>query len=260
MDAHVDIGGSEVLDLKGALLVYRGRNRGFVTWHEVRREDGESAPYLGEAQELTTEFVRQLAQGLGTKLPTEVFPDGVLARTAETIVWWTPCTIRPMFFAAHDAGAYKLNGKRLPQPPLVWKVSGRDLWVRALSENHRPTTVTQLMVAPYWNVDGETAWTCQGSMRSPDEFGVNSIPLVSAGAKIPIVPVENSPAPVASGVYRTMRQEVRRRSVTGERRARNRRTETPGSQHPGNQQTDRIRPEDGAEVSACARRSSGVWT
>ena len=33
----------------------------------------------------------------------------------------------------------------------------------------------KLMVAPYWNVDGESGWTCQGSMRSPDEFGVLSI-------------------------------------------------------------------------------------
>lgn len=177
MNAHVDIGGSEVLALKGALLVYQGRSRGFVTWHEARHGDEQCAPYLGEAQELTTEFVHQLAQGLGTRIPTEVFPESVVARTAETIVWWTPSTIRPMFFAAHDAEAYKLNAKRLPQPPLVWKVSGRDLWVRALPENHRPTTGTQLMNAPYWNVDGETGWTCQGSMRSPDEFSVNSVPL-----------------------------------------------------------------------------------
>lgn len=54
MDAYVDIGGSEALALKGALLVYQGRNRVFVTWHEVRYDDGERAPYLGEAQELTT--------------------------------------------------------------------------------------------------------------------------------------------------------------------------------------------------------------
>jgi PRTRC genetic system protein B len=178
MNAHVDIGGSEVLALKGALLVYQGRGRGFVTWHEARRNDEEdSAPYLGEAQQFTTEFLRELAQGLGARIPTEVFPESVVARTAETIVWWTPSTVRPMFFAAHDVEAYELNAKRLPQPPLVWKVSGSNLWVRALPENHRPTAETQLMIAPYWNVDGETGWTCQGSMRSPDEFGVNSIPL-----------------------------------------------------------------------------------
>jgi PRTRC genetic system protein B len=82
-----------------------------------------------------------------------------------------------MFFAAHDADAHKLNGQRFSQPPLVWKVNGKDLWVRALSESRRPAADTQLMIAPYWNVDGETGWTCQGSMRSPDVLGVGVMPL-----------------------------------------------------------------------------------
>ena len=122
MNAYVDIGGSEVLALKGALLVYQGKSRGFVTWHEARRGTTEGAPFLGEAQELTTEFVHYLAQGLGTRVPTEILPDNVLVRTAEMIVWWTPGMGRTMFFAAHDAEAHTLNGRRFLQPPLVWKV------------------------------------------------------------------------------------------------------------------------------------------
>lgn len=177
MNACVDIGGSEVLALKGALLVYQGKSRGFVTWHEVRQAPEEGAPFLGEAQELTTEFVHHLAQGLGTRVPTEIFSESVLARTAETIVWWTPGMVRTMFFAAHDAEAHELNGKRFPQPPLVWRVTGKDLWVRALPENRRPVARTALMVAPYWNVDGETGWTCQGSMRSPDDLAVDTLRL-----------------------------------------------------------------------------------
>ena len=175
MNAYVDIGGSEVLSLKGALLVYRGSSRGFVTWHEVRNEKSEGAPFLGEAQELTTDFVRHLAEGLRTAIPTEILPDNVLARTAETIAWWTPAIVRIMFFAAHDAEAYRLSGQRFRQPPLVWKVKGKELWIRALLENRRPVAATPLMIAPYWNVDGETGWTCQGSMRSPDEPSVSSI-------------------------------------------------------------------------------------
>jgi PRTRC genetic system protein B len=176
MNAYVDIGGSEVLTLKGALLVYRGKSRGFVTWHEVRR-DTSGAPFLGEAHELTTDFVHHLAQGLGTAIPNEILSENILVRTTETIAWWTPATVRTMFFAAHDPEAHKLNGQRYSQPPLVWKVHGRDLWVRALSEDHRPDAGTQVMIAPYWNVDGETGWTCQGSMRSPDDIGVNTTPL-----------------------------------------------------------------------------------
>jgi PRTRC genetic system protein B len=177
MNAHVDIGGSEVLTLRGALLVYKGRSRGFITWHEVRASTTGGAPFLGEAQELTTEFVHHLAQGLGTAIPNEILPESVLARTAETLAWWTPATVRAMFFAAHDAEAYKLNGRRFSQPPLVWKVNGRDLWVRALPESRRPVASTRLMIAPYWNVDGETGWTCQGSMHSPDDVGVSAMPL-----------------------------------------------------------------------------------
>jgi PRTRC genetic system protein B len=178
MRTYVEIGGSEELRLKGALLVYQGKSRGFVTWHELRQTDAPGAPFLGEAQELSTEFVRNLAQGLGTGTPTEIFPQTVLVRTAELIVWWTPASIRTMFFTSNDAQAQGLNGRRFPQPPLVCKVSGRDFWVRALFENRRPHDAKmKLMIAPYWNVDGETGWTCQGSMRSPGESGIASIGL-----------------------------------------------------------------------------------
>ena len=82
-----------------------------------------------------------------------------------------------MFFTPADAEAHRLSGQSFPQPPLVWKVSGRDLWVRALFENRRPEATTKLCVAPYWNVDGETGWTCQGSMHSPEASGVTAITL-----------------------------------------------------------------------------------
>ncbi len=177
MNPHVEIGGSEALTLKGALLVYQGGSRGFVTWHEVRREGTGGAPFLGEAQELTTAFVHHLSEGLGTAVPVEILPENILARSPETIAWWTPAMVRTMFFAAHDPDAHRLNGKRFSQPPLVWKVIGTDLWVRALAVSRRPVAGTQLMIAPYWNVDGDTGGTCQGSMHSPADVGLGAIPL-----------------------------------------------------------------------------------
>lgn len=177
MKACVEIGGSEALTLKGALLLYQGRTHGFVTWHELRQSPTGGAPYLGEARAITTEFVHRLAQGLGTQLAVEVLPETVVVRTAETIVWWTPRTVHTMFFRQMDRDAAKPSGKRFPQPALVWKVTGKDLWVRALAGNQRPAADTKLMSAPYWNVDGETGWTCQGSMRSPDEAGTAAISL-----------------------------------------------------------------------------------
>ncbi len=177
MTSYVEIGGSEALTLKGALLLYQGRNHGFVSWHELRKDPSGGAPFLGEAQELTTEFVHRLAQGLGRQIPVEVLPENIVVRTAETLMWWTPPTVHTMFFRPTDEEAATLSGKRFPQPALVWKVTGKDLWVRALVGNQRPTADTKLMTAPYWNVDGETGWTCQGSMRSPEEPGSDAIPL-----------------------------------------------------------------------------------
>jgi len=177
MNSYVNIGGSEALSLKGALLIYQGQQRGFVAWHEARPAADGGAPYLGEAQPLTTEFVRGLAQGLGSRIALEILPENVLVRTAEILVWWTPAKHRTMFFAPHDPNLKGLNGKRFPHPPLVWKVSGRDLWVRALAENKRPSAATKLMTAPYWNVAGEEGWTCQGSMRSPEDTAIGAIDL-----------------------------------------------------------------------------------
>src|SRR5712671_7279079 len=89
MNIYVDVGGSEALTLKGALRVYQGKSRSFVAWHEARNSE-QGAPYLGEAQQLTTEFVHSLAQGLGSRIPVEILPENVLVRTAEAVVWWTP--------------------------------------------------------------------------------------------------------------------------------------------------------------------------
>ena len=176
MNIQVDIGGSETLSLKGALLVYQGKSRSFVAWHEARNSE-QGAPLLGEAQSLTTEFVRGLAQGLGSRIPVEIIPENVLVRTPESISWWTPAMHRKMFFRSTDQDTLSLNGKRLPQPPLVWRVSGRELWVRAMFANTRPEPATKLCVAPYFNVNGEDGLTCQGTMRSPDDAGVAAIPL-----------------------------------------------------------------------------------
>lgn len=173
MNTYVDVGGATVLSLRGAILIYQG-SRAFATWHEAKQTD-QGAPFLGEARPLTTEFVHALSQELGSRVPVEILPENVLVRTADTIVWWTPASHRTMFFRATDKEARALSGKRLPQPPLVWRVSGRELWVRAIRENTRPAAETELSVAPYWNVNADDGLTCQGSMRSPEESGVGAI-------------------------------------------------------------------------------------
>ena len=172
MDAHVVIGDSYHLELRHAVLVYEDQHRAFATLHEVAAQE-EGAPLLGPARPLTLAFLRELAQGLGSQVAPEILPANVLARTPEMIVWWNQAARLPMFFGAADAEASKLNGGIFPHPPLVFKVRGGELFVRALERNVRPEGTTQLMNAPYWNVGGD-ARVCLGT--APKDATVASIP------------------------------------------------------------------------------------
>ena len=128
---------------------------------------------LGAALPLSLAFLRELAHGLGSQVVPEVFPANVLARTPEMIVWWSQAARLPMFFGAADEEARKLNGGVFPHPPLVFKVCGGELFVRALERNVRPEGTRQLMNAPYWNVGGD-ARVCLGT--APKDATVASIP------------------------------------------------------------------------------------
>jgi PRTRC genetic system protein B len=106
----------------------------------------------------------------------EILPQTVLVRTPEMLVWWSPARVRPMFFAEHADEAREIGGKRFPQPALVFKVSGHELWVRAIAADRRPEPGTLLKTAPYWNCTAGSGHVCQGTMRSPeDATSVDSI-------------------------------------------------------------------------------------
>jgi len=149
MDAHVEICQSHNLELRHAVLVYGDQHHAFATLHEVAKQE-EGAPMLGPALPLSLAFLRELAHGLGSQVAPEVFPTNVLARTPEMIVWWSQAARLPMFFGPADEEARKLNGGVFPHPPLVFKVRGGELFVRALQRNVRPEGGTCLMNAPYW--------------------------------------------------------------------------------------------------------------
>ncbi len=175
MRTGVSIGGSESMSLKGALLVYEGRHGSFVSWHDARFPVENGAPYLAEAEPLTTEFLRELAAGLGSHIAPEILPPNVLVRTPEVLVWWTPAKKVTMFFSETNDTGKDLSGKRYPQPPLVFKVAVRELWVRALERNERPVGETQLKIAPYWNTSDADGQVCIGTMRTQDSDSVESI-------------------------------------------------------------------------------------
>lgn len=117
-----------------------------------------------------------LMVNLGQSVPIEILPERVIVRTQDTIVWWTPARERTMFFSdrGDDVVLKKMNGKRYPHPPLLFKTSGTHLSVRALLENQRPKSGTKLYTAPYWNCY-ENGIVCTGTMKIPREKSVAAI-------------------------------------------------------------------------------------
>ncbi len=174
MKAFLELGGSESIALKGALLLYGGRIRAFGVWYDAKPGRNE-CPQLGEGQALTTDFVRSLSQGLRAEMKPEVLPDCVLVWNSDLVVWWSGRCPRRMFFRNSSEAPTGLSGAEFPQPPLVWCASGQELTVRALFANCRPTADTSLMIAPYWNVDGDTGRVCLGSMKVPELAGVAAL-------------------------------------------------------------------------------------
>jgi PRTRC genetic system protein B len=173
MQAYVNIGANHEFRLTEAVLVYRGGGDGaFASLHQVKQgENGIS--YLTPGETLTMAFLRTLAQGLGTQIKPEILPDNVLVRTPDMLVWWTRPRRRVMFFGGTDEEARKINGLVFPHPALIFKVAGRDLFVRAVAASSRPRPETRLKTAPYWNTD---ARVCAGSMRVPESSDISSIP------------------------------------------------------------------------------------
>src|SRR5438270_7230231 len=121
MEISVAIGGGQKMTLSAAVLVYQGGRESFAVWHPAKADENGGPPYLGEAEPLTTEFLRALSTGLGTYVAAEILPACVLVRTSELLVWWMPAQHRILFFGEHSEAGRDLNGKRYPVPPLVFK-------------------------------------------------------------------------------------------------------------------------------------------
>ncbi len=130
MNVNVSIGGGQKMALTGAVLVYRGGIDVFAVWHSAKPGPEGGAPYLGEAESLTTEFLRTLAAGLGTYIPPEILPANVLVRTSELLVWWTPAQYRTLFFGEQSEAGKDLSGKRYPVPPGVQGVGRKSMGPR----------------------------------------------------------------------------------------------------------------------------------
>jgi PRTRC genetic system protein B len=181
MNTSVSIGSSQDFRLSRVLLVYGTSSYNgfpyrhpFVTLHEVTHENEEAR--LGEGQLVTPQMLADVMTGLGRSTPLEILPERVIVRTADMIVWWAPSCERTMFFSDRggDAGLKKLNGRKYPHPPLLFKASGPHLWIRALAAHERPKAESPLYIAPYWNCY-DNGVVCTGSMRIPREKSIAAI-------------------------------------------------------------------------------------
>ncbi len=180
MQARVVIGANRTFRLTNAILLYGDGMSVFATLHSVVMPARSRAPHLRPGQALTTAFLRKLAEGLGARITAEILPEKVLARTPDMITWWVPAQREVMFFGGVDPEASALDGGTYPHPALVFKVTHRELFVRALERDERPTGETPLKTAPYWNCDA-AGRVCLGSMRVPDDTTVESITGWQAG-------------------------------------------------------------------------------
>ena len=96
----IDVASELELKLYQAVLLYRNDhgNRLMATVHGVMQAETNCPPALGAGQLLSTAALRELAKQLGTTSQAEYLPANVIARTPELIAWWTPASVRPMFF------------------------------------------------------------------------------------------------------------------------------------------------------------------
>ena len=142
MQAYVAIEANSEFKLSEAVLIYRAGGEGaFASLHRIKQAD-DGVPYLAPGEPLTTAFVRTLAQGLGAQVKPEMFSENILARTPDLLVWWSRPQRRVMFFGGTDEEARKISGLVFPHPALVFKVLGKDLFVRAIATISRPSPET----------------------------------------------------------------------------------------------------------------------
>src|SRR6266568_4203934 len=131
-DAGANSRGTE--RLQSAILLCEDGTTPFATLHGVTAT-ADAAPQLTAGRAVTTAFLHTLAAGLKREVRPEILPANLLVRSAEAIAWWTRGCRRPMFFRDTDAKSEGLNGKVYPHPALVFLISGKDLYVRALGED-----------------------------------------------------------------------------------------------------------------------------
>lgn len=164
--------------LRRAVLIYDGQQgSALATVHDITEVDGE--PVIGAGQAMTPRAAMDLARALLKRAAHGGFlPETVLFMDGDALVWWVPPARRHIAFRveeehAEDFGARE-RGESVPHPGLVFAVSSTVWRVWAVKGTARPTPLTPLYQAPYFNVDVQGN-ICQGNTPVPEGTTVEKI-------------------------------------------------------------------------------------
>ncbi len=159
-----------------AILLEKDRPRLPSSQKHSVQHSATGATSLGPGAVLDKSDLEALIDGLRGSIPVEFLPHHVLSRTQDSVVWWVPSTIHPMFYSKNKGDELEeLSGKRFPQPALLFRASAGRLSIRALAANVRPEPGTALFRAPYWNLY-DSGDVCLGSTKVPRDASVAALP------------------------------------------------------------------------------------
>ena len=170
-DFSVHVPAGNVLRLARAVLLYQGHaGDALATVHDIQLADG--APVIGAGRAMGAQTARALALSLLRRAAPQGFlPETVLCQQGDLLLWWVPPARRHTMLRVDAEHAEALGGlergEAVPHPGLVFGASGRHWQVWAVKGSRRPTPLTRLFQAPYFNVDGG-GHICQGNVPVPD--------------------------------------------------------------------------------------------
>ena len=154
--------------LISAVLFYGstdGQGQNFATVHPVRFDD-QCIPVICPGTPATKvallEAIRELVDD---RMEPEIFPEHLLAKGTNHLVWYRPATKRTLWFKFEDEDECSAH---VPIPALLWLANPLkgECSVFALCDSARPDGNTLLYQAPFFNVWG-TGKVCTGNALVP---------------------------------------------------------------------------------------------
>lgn len=163
------------LKMDRALIFHTLDNRlRLLTVHKIQSKGQKATPVIGPGIPLAPEDeFHLLSMLLANHAGNEgalIFPERLLSRSDQRLLWWVPSAVRPMHLRAQKG----LTTIKTRWPSLVFQVIGRSLHLAALAEDVRPSATTPLFHAPLMNVYANSA-VCTGDAKLPVNADISSM-------------------------------------------------------------------------------------